>query len=49
MNHLFRALPSMDASLDALLAADKALHSFVFRRPSPADPAMSAHGPLFFI
>ena len=26
MNHLFRALPSMDASLDALLAADKALH-----------------------
>lgn len=23
--------------------------SFVFRRPSPADPAMSAHGPLFFI
>ena len=26
MNHLFRALPSMDASLDALLTADKALH-----------------------
>ena len=26
MNHLFRALPSMDASLDALLAADKTLH-----------------------
>ena len=32
MNHLFRALPSMDASLDALLTADKALHDLQIGR-----------------